>query len=108
MSDSQPTTATLTEIGTDIQQTLQEAIQQTKPAIGMMASRINDRIQDMACQSKEAAREVQHKIEHQARQVTTRAEHVIQQAPFKSILVAASVGVLTGVVATWLMRERNH
>lgn len=108
MSDSQQTTATIAEIGTDIKQTLQEAIQQTKPALGMMADRINDRIQDMACQSKEAALEAQHKIQQQARQVTTRAEHVIQQAPFKSILVAAGMGLLTGVVATWLMRERNH
>lgn len=108
MTDSQEPTATLAEMGTDIQQTLHEAIAQTKPAIGMMAERVNDRLQHLAQQGKEAALETQHKIEHQARQAKTTAEHCIQHAPFKSVMVAAGVGLLAGVVTTWLMRERNH
>lgn len=108
MTDNQQTTATLAEMGSDLQQTLQEAMQQTKPAIGMMAERMSERFQDLAHQSKEAALETQHKIENQARQVKTTAEHCIQHAPFKSVMVAAGLGLLTGVVAAWLMRERSH
>ncbi len=108
MTDSQQATATLAEMGTDIKQTLQEAIQQTKPAIGMMAERMGERFQDLAHQGKEAALETQHKIENQARQAKTTAEHCIQHAPFKSVMVAAGVGLLAGVVATWLMRGPSH
>jgi ElaB/YqjD/DUF883 family membrane-anchored ribosome-binding protein len=108
MTDSQQTTATLAEMGTDIQQTLQEAMQQTKPALGKMAERMSERLQDLAHQGKAAALETQHKIEDQARQVKTTAEHHIQQAPFKSVMVAAGIGLLVGVMTTWLMRERSH
>lgn len=108
MTDSQQPAATLAEMGADIQHTLQEAIQQTRPAIGMMADRVGDRLQNLAHQGKEAALETQHKIENQARQVKTTAEHCIQHAPFKSVMVAAGLGLLAGAVATWLMRERSH
>lgn len=108
MTDSQHTASTIAEMGTDLQQTLQETIQQTKPVLGKMAERMGERLQDLAHQGKEAALETQHKIEHQARRVTTTAEHCIQQAPFKSVAAAAGVGLLTGVIATWLMRERHH
>ena len=75
---------------------------------GMMAERMGERFQDLAHQGKEAALETQHKIENQARQAKTTAEHCIQHAPFKSVMVAAGVGLLAGVVATWLMREPSH
>ena len=73
-----------------------------------MAERVSDRLQELAHQGKEAALGTQHKIENQARQAKTTAEHCIQHAPFKSVMVAAGVGLLAGIVTTWLMRERNH
>lgn len=108
MTDSQQNTATLADMGSDIKQSLQEAIHQSKPALGMMAERVSERLHDLAHQGKEAALETQHKIENQARQVKSTAEHYIQHAPFKSVMVAAGVGLLAGVITTWLMRERNH
>lgn len=108
MSDTKSPTDTLAAMGSDITQTMQTAYEQTKPVIGQMTERMNERLQDLAHQSQEATREAKLKIENQAKRVTTTAEHHIQNAPFKSVLMAAGVGLLTGVVATWLMRERSH
>ena len=108
MTDIKNPTETIAAMGSDITQTMQTAYEQTKPVIGQMAERLNERLHDLAQQSQEATREVKHKIENQAKRMTTTAEHHIQNAPFKSVMIAAGVGLLTGVVATWLMCERSH
>lgn len=94
-------------VGTAIPQILSETLDQAKPVIGKMAERVNERIHDLAHQGKEAALEAKQKIESEARLVTSTAEHLIQRAPLKSVMVAAGVGVLAGVIGTWLMRERR-
>lgn len=108
MSDSKSPTETIAAMGTDISQTMHQAVEQTKPVLEQMAERVNERLHELAQQSRDAALEAKHKVENQARQATTTAEHCIQHAPFKSVAVAAGVGLLTGVVATWLLRERPH
>ena len=108
MSDTPRTTETIAALGADLSQGMHQAMAQTKPVLTEMAERVNERLHDLAHHSQEAALEAKHKIEDQARKATTTAEHCIQQAPFKSMAVAAGVGLLTGVVATWLMRERPH
>ncbi len=62
----------------------------------------------MAHQGQEAALQAQHKIQDQARIATTTAEQGIQKALFKSLAVAACVGLLTGLVTNWQMRKRRH
>ncbi|PUE44683.1 hypothetical protein B9Z47_17560 [Limnohabitans sp. 2KL-1] len=108
MSDIKSPTDTIAAMGSDITQTMQTAYEQTKPVIGQMAERMNERLHDLAHQSQETTREAKLKIENQAKHMTTTAEHHIQNAPFKSIMIAAGAGLLTGVIATWLMRERSH
>lgn len=108
MSESKSPTETIAAMGTDISQTMHQAVEQTKPVLEQMAERVNERLHELAQHSRDAALEAKHKVENQARQATTTAEHCIQQSPFKSVAVAAGVGLLTGVVATWLLRERPH
>jgi ElaB/YqjD/DUF883 family membrane-anchored ribosome-binding protein len=73
-----------------------------------MAHQCNDRLHDLAHQGQEAALQAQHKIEDQARKAATTAEQCIQQESFKSLAMAAGVGLLTGLVTNWLMRKRRH
>lgn len=108
MSDNPSPTETIAALGADLSQGMHQAVAQTKPVLSQMAERFNERLHDLAHHSQEAALEARHKIEDQARKATTTVEHCIQQAPFKSIAMAAGVGLLTGVIATWLMREHRH
>lgn len=108
MSDTPSPTETIAALGEELSKSMHQAVAQTQPALSHMAERVNERLHHLAHHSQEAALEAKHKIENQARKATTTAEHCIQQAPFKSMAVAAGVGLLTGVIATWLMRERRH
>jgi ElaB/YqjD/DUF883 family membrane-anchored ribosome-binding protein len=108
MSDTPSPSETIAALGTDLTQSMHQAVAQTKPVLSQMAHQVNERLHDLAHHSQEAALEARHKIEDQAKKVTTTAEHCIQQAPFKSVAVAAGAGLLTGVIASWLMRERPH
>jgi ElaB/YqjD/DUF883 family membrane-anchored ribosome-binding protein len=108
MSDTPSPTDTIAALGEDLSKSMHQAAAQAKPVLSQMAHQVNERLHDLAHHSQEAALEAKHKIEDQARKATTTAEHCIQQAPFKSMVVAAGVGLLAGVIATWLMRERRH
>ena len=99
---------TIAALGDDLSKSLHHAAAQTQPVLSQMAHQANERLHHLAHHSQEAALAAKHKIEDQARKATTTAEHCIQQAPFKSVAVAAGVVLLTGVVTTWLMRERRH
>jgi ElaB/YqjD/DUF883 family membrane-anchored ribosome-binding protein len=67
-----------------------------------------NRLAKMLCAASLTARRWISKLAVLSFLFTSTAEHCIQQAPFKSMAVAAGVGLLTGVVTTWLMRERRH
>lgn len=108
MSNATRPTETIAALDEDRSKNLHHEATQAKPVLSQMAHRVNERLHDLAHHSQEATLEAKHKIEDQARKATTTAEHCIQQAPFKSVAVAAGVGLLTGVVTTWLMRERRH
>ena len=108
MSNASRPTEPLAASDADLSKSMHQAASPTQPMLNQMAHQVNERLHDLAHHSQEAAREAKHKIEDQARKATTTAEHCIQQAPFKSVAVAAGVGLLTGVVTTWLMRERRH
>lgn len=99
---------TFVALGEDLSKSMHQAAAQAKPVLSQMAHQVNERLHDLAHHSQEAALEAKHKIEDQARKATSTAEHCIRQAPFKSMAVAVGVGLLTGVVTTWLMRERRH
>ena len=108
MSDNTSPSETNAALGADLSQSMHQVLAQTKPVLNQMAHQVNERLHDLAHHSQEAALEAKHKIEDQARKATSTAEHCIRQAPFKSMAVAAGVGLLTGVVTTWLMLERRH
>jgi ElaB/YqjD/DUF883 family membrane-anchored ribosome-binding protein len=108
MSSTSHPTETIAALSDDLSKSLHTAAAQTQPVLSQMAHQVNERLHNLAHHGQEAALEAKHKIEDQARKATTTAEQCIQQAPFKSMAVAAGVGLLTGVVATWLMRERRH
>ena len=108
MSDTPNPSETIVALGDDLSKSMHQAASQTKPVLNQMAHQVNVRLHDLAHHGQEAALVAKHKIEDQARKATTTAEHCIQQAPFKSVAVAAGVGLLTGVVTTWLMRKRRH
>jgi ElaB/YqjD/DUF883 family membrane-anchored ribosome-binding protein len=108
MSDTPSPTETIAALGNDLSQSMHQAVAQTKPLLSQMAHQVNERLHDLAQHSQEAAVDAKHKIQDQAKKVTTTAEHCIHQAPFKSVALAAGAGLLTGVIASWLMRERPH
>ena len=65
-----------------------------------------DSINELASQTKEAASDMQHRLEKQAQKANTAAAHYIQHAPFKSVLIAAGVGATAAALMSWWIGSR--
>ncbi len=107
MSDLLNPQEKLSALGADIINTVNSALDEARPAINRMTHRVSDSAQDLARQSKEAACEAEHQLESSARHVRVTAEHYIQHAPFKSILIAAGTGAATALAMSWLLNSRK-
>ena len=56
-----------------------------------VSEKLADSLNELADKGKEAAADLQHRIEKEAHKASSSAAHMIQDAPFKSVLIAAAV-----------------
>ncbi len=108
MTDPQTSTDKMSTLAAGVSASVQQAAQEAQPAFERLADRLTDSITDMAQHSREAAIETRKLLAQKTQQATSTAEHCIQQAPFKSVFIAAGVGAVAATLASWLMRPRNH
>ena len=87
---------------------LQEAMRENTHDQHAAAERLAHTLSDLAHKGKEAASDVQHRLEKEARKVTSAAEHYIQEAPFKSVLIAAGAGAAAATLLSWWMSSRSR
>ncbi len=88
--------------------TVSDVLTQARPLFNRLADQITDSVHDLAKQGKDAACAAEDRLEDSARHVRVTAEHYIQHAPFKSILIAAGTGAATALAVSWYMRSRSH
>lgn len=108
MTDSKTPQEKMASLSAGISGAVSDVLHEAKPMLDHMADRVNDGIQDFAKQSLEAARQAERRLENEARQLRLNAEHYIQHAPLKSVLIAAGTGAATSLLVSWYMRSRQH
>lgn len=108
MSDPQTPQEKMSSLRADVTGTVKDVLNEARPALNRVADRVNDSVHDLLNQGKEAACKAERQLENEARHLRATAEHHIQHAPIKSILIAAGTGAATALAAAWLMRSRNH
>jgi ElaB/YqjD/DUF883 family membrane-anchored ribosome-binding protein len=103
-SSQRPTTESGAPMPSGLQQSMRDNTHDTNPMVDRLAASL----QDMAHKSQDAAADVQHRLELQAKKATSSAEHYIQQAPLKSVLMAAGMGAAAGMLASWWLGSRSR
>ena len=96
------------DIGSHISGALHEAMRENTHDLHRVSERLADSINALASQSKHAASDLQHRLEKQTEQARTAAAHYIQEAPFKSVLIAAGVGATASAVMGWWLGSRSR
>ena len=96
------------DIGSHISGALHEAMRENSHDLHRVSERLADSINDLANKSKDAASDVQHRLEKEAKKVSATAEHYIQDEPFKSVLIAAGVGATAAALLSWWMGSRSR
>lgn len=107
MTDHKTPQEKMSSLGAGIAGTVNEVLHEARPSFKRMADQVSGSMHDMAMQGKEAALHAEHQLEKEARHVRVNAEHYIQNAPFKSILIAAGTGAATALAVSWLMHLRK-
>lgn len=108
MSDQPLPPEKMPSLGAGISGAVNEALCEAKPALSRIADRLSDSVRELANQGKEAAREAEHRLDSGARHVRVSAEHYIQHAPFKSVLIAAGTGAAVALAVSWFMQSRKY
>jgi ElaB/YqjD/DUF883 family membrane-anchored ribosome-binding protein len=96
------------EVGTRISGALHEAMRENTHDLQHVSERVADSINELTHKGQDAASELQHRLEKEAKKVSATAEHYIQDAPFKSVLIAAGVGATAAALVTWWMGSRSN
>jgi ElaB/YqjD/DUF883 family membrane-anchored ribosome-binding protein len=91
------------DIGAHISGALQEAMRENSQDLQRVSERLADSINELANKGKDAASDMQHRLEKEAKKASATAEHYIQDEPFKSVMIAAGVGAAAAaLVSMWI------
>jgi ElaB/YqjD/DUF883 family membrane-anchored ribosome-binding protein len=91
------------DIGAHISDALQEAMRENTHDLHRVSERLADSINVLANKGKDAASDMQHRFEKEAKKASATAEHYIQDEPFKSVMIAAGVGAAAAaLVSMWI------
>eukprot|EP01030_Chromulinospumella_sphaerica_P006242 gene6242-6102_t len=82
----------MSAVGADISGKVNDVIDEARPVLHRIADRVSDTAQELAQKGKDAAHEAQEQLEIGAQRVRENAEHYVQNAPLKSLLLAAGTG----------------
>jgi len=108
MSDPISSQEKISSLSASIADTLNEVLHEARPTLARMVHQVGGNMHDMALQGKDAALHAEHQLEKEAHRARVTAEHDIQNAPFKSVLIAAGTGAATALAVSWLMHLRKH
>lgn len=108
MSDLKSTHEKISSLGASVSSTVNEALDDARPAMSRMTHRVQDELNNLGDSGKEAYAEAKRKLEKEAQHVRVTTEHYIQHAPLNSVLIAAGVGAAAALGVCWLMRSRAH
>jgi ElaB/YqjD/DUF883 family membrane-anchored ribosome-binding protein len=107
MSELKTTPEKIQAAGASLSGSVKETFHDARPAFDRMADLVSDSVQDLSQDGKETAREIEHRLEKEARHARVLAERYIQHAPIRSVLVAAGTGAATALAVSWLMHLRK-
>lgn len=107
MSDPISSQEKLSSLGASIADSINEVLHEARPTLARMVNQVSGNMHDMAVQGQDTLRNAEHQLEKEARHVRVTAEHYIQNAPFKSVLIAAGTGAVTALAVSWLMHGRK-
>lgn len=96
------------DIGAHISGALKDAMRENTHDLHRVSERLADSINELADKGKDAAAELQHRLEKEAHKASVNAAHYIEQAPFKSVLIAAGVGATAAAVVAWWLGSRSR
>ena len=108
MSDPSTPPEKITKQTAGIADTVSDVLTEVRPLLNRIADQVTDSVHELAKQGKDAACAAEDSLEENARHVRVTAEHYIQHAPFKSILIAAGTGAATALAVSWFMRSRTR
>ena len=108
MTDHKTPQEKLHALGANISSSVNEALNEARPAVGRMADRVSDQLNELTQQGKEAALDAEHALHKRALHARHSAEKVIQHAPIRSVLIAAGTGAVTALAVSWLMHLRKN
>jgi ElaB/YqjD/DUF883 family membrane-anchored ribosome-binding protein len=92
----------------ELSDTVQDLMHEAKPMMDRAAHRATKRVSDLAHEGMEAACHGKHLLEHEARDASEQAMHLIRREPFKAMLIAAGVGAAAVAVVGLMTRSRAH
>jgi ElaB/YqjD/DUF883 family membrane-anchored ribosome-binding protein len=108
MSDNTSPSEKMSSLGAGISGVVNDMLNEARPAFQRMAEQAQCTMHDMAIQSQDEALDAKHQLEKGVRHVRVTAEHYIQHAPIRSVLIAAGTGAATALAAFWLMRSNKR
>lgn len=108
MTDAKTPNEKLTALGADVTHTYKDALNEVRPVLNRMTDRAQNSMHELAAKGKDAALSAEHLLEKEARHVHRAAEHYIQDAPLKSVLIAAGTGAATALLAAWFLRSHKN
>ncbi len=108
MSDQKTAQEKISSLGANISSNVNEALHDAQPAMNRMDKRVRDELHNLGESGKDVYADAMHKLEKEAHHVRVTTEHLIQQSPFNSVLIAAGTGAVAALAVSWLMRSRQQ
>ena len=96
------------DIGSHISGALHDAMRENTHDLHRVSERLADSINDLANKGKDAAADMQRRLEKEGQKMSASAEHYIQHDPFRSVLMAAGVGAAAGALLSWWIGSRSR
>ncbi|WP_090142468.1 YqjD family protein [Limnohabitans sp. DM1] len=107
MSDLKTPQEKMSAVGADLSGKVSDVIDEARPVLHRIADRVSDTAQELAQKGKDAAHEAQEQLEIGAHRVRENAEHYVQNAPLKSLLIAAGTGAAVALAVSWYMNSNK-
>jgi ElaB/YqjD/DUF883 family membrane-anchored ribosome-binding protein len=107
MTDHKTPQEKMAALSAGISSSVNDALQEARPAMNRLAERVNDNLSDLANKGKDAALDAEHEVHKRALHAQYAAEKIIQHAPIRSVLIAAGTGAVTALAVSWLMHLRK-
>ncbi len=107
MSELKTSPEKIQAAGASFSDAVKETFHDAYPAFDRMADSVDNSVQELSQYGKETAREIEHRLEKEVRHARMLAERHIQNAPIRSVLVAAGTGAAAALAVSWLMHLRK-